>query len=142
MSFIEAQRAFVERLDRHRGILQKVSTAYCRDAASRGDLRQEIVVQLWRSYGRFDEGGRFSTWMYGIALNTAISFARSRNRKDARVALAEPAILERIPDSTGEPQDERIQCSAARAEDLRWPRACDEGAARRSACDAARGPAV
>jgi RNA polymerase sigma-70 factor, ECF subfamily len=66
-------------------------------------------VQLWRSYGRFDEDGRFSTWMYRIALNTAISFARSRNRKDARVALAEPAILERIPASTGEPQDERIE---------------------------------
>ncbi|MGB6952913.1 MAG: RNA polymerase sigma factor [Candidatus Cybelea sp.] len=114
MSFIEAQRAFVERLDRHRGILQKVSTAYCRDAASREDLRQEIVVQLWRSYGRFDEGGRFSTWMYGIALNTAISFARSRNRKDARVALAEPAILERIPDSRASGRAYPMQRGAGR----------------------------
>jgi len=72
-----AQGAFLTSLDRHRGILFKVADAYCRDAASREDLVQDIVLQLWRAYPRFDDRARFSTWMYRIAVNVAISFYRS-----------------------------------------------------------------
>jgi RNA polymerase sigma factor (sigma-70 family) len=79
----DAQTAFVECLDRHRGILIKVAGAYCRDLAGREDLIAEIVAQLWRAYGRFDERAAFSTWMYRIAVNVAISFRRAEMRKTA-----------------------------------------------------------
>ncbi|HEY4432869.1 MAG TPA: sigma-70 family RNA polymerase sigma factor, partial [Candidatus Cybelea sp.] len=103
--------------DRHRAILHKISSAYCSEPASREDLRQEIIVQLWRSYPRFDERLAFSTWMYRVALNVAISYARRRRRTDARrrrrtdarVELAEPAIIETLSASPAAPQDERIE---------------------------------
>jgi len=92
----DAQVSFVDRLDRHRGILVKVAGAYCRDAAGREDLTAEIVAQLWRAYGRFDERAAFSTWMYRIAVNVAISFHRTEVRKAGNVEPAEPAILETL----------------------------------------------
>ena len=75
------QHRFEELLREHRKIIFKVVTIYARNAADRNDLAQEICVQLWRSFGSYDEGrARFSTWMYRIALNVAISKLR-RDRK-------------------------------------------------------------
>jgi RNA polymerase sigma factor (sigma-70 family) len=93
----DSQAAFVDRLDRHRGVLVKVAGAYCRDALGREDLIAEIVAQLWRAYGRFDERAAFSTWMYRIAVNVAISFHRSELRKSRNVEPAEPAFLATLP---------------------------------------------
>jgi RNA polymerase sigma factor (sigma-70 family) len=93
----DAQTAFVDRLNRHRGILIKVANAYCRDPAGYEDLIAEIVAQLWRAYGRFDERAAFSTWMYRIAVNVAISLRRSQMRTAKNVEPAEPAILEMLP---------------------------------------------
>lgn len=93
----DAQTAFVDRLNRHRGILITVAGAYCRDIAGREDLIAEIVAQLWRAYSRFDERAAFSTWMYRIAVNVAISFRRTEMRKTRNVEPAEPAILEMLP---------------------------------------------
>ena len=62
----DVQAAFADRLDRHRGILVKVAGAYCRDAAGREDLIAEIVAQLWRAYGRFDERAAFSNWSFRL----------------------------------------------------------------------------
>ena len=51
---------------------------------------QEISLQLWRSYPGYDPARRFSTWMYRVALNTAITFARSRRTRETHVvALAD-----------------------------------------------------
>ena len=64
-------------LEQHRKIVLKVASRYCRDADERRDLAQEITMQLWRAFPSYDEARPFSTWMYRIALNVAISFARS-----------------------------------------------------------------
>ncbi len=63
-------------LDTHKGILYKVANAYCPRAEDRHDLIQEMSLQVWRSYPSFDGRCKFSTWMYRIALNVAISFHR------------------------------------------------------------------
>jgi RNA polymerase sigma factor (sigma-70 family) len=63
-------------LDAHKGILYKVANSYCPRVEDRSDLIQEISLQVWRSYPRFDGRCKFSTWMYRIALNVAISFHR------------------------------------------------------------------
>ncbi|HEX8616766.1 MAG TPA: sigma-70 family RNA polymerase sigma factor [Thermoanaerobaculia bacterium] len=73
-----ANSTFEELLAQHGAILTKVTSAYCRDRHDREDLAQEIVLQLWRSFGRYDSRLRFSTWMYRVAMNVAISHYRAR----------------------------------------------------------------
>ena len=100
--------AFVDRLDRHRGIILRIASAYCRNQADREDLAQEIVAQLWRSYARFDERSSFSTWMYRVAVNVAISFLRTESRKRGNLVSADAGILEAIPQADEPQSDERL----------------------------------
>lgn len=72
---------FLALVEEHKGILYKVANGYCKNRDDRGDLIQEIVIQLWRSFPRFDGRSRFSTWMYRISLNVAISAHRSAARR-------------------------------------------------------------
>lgn len=74
-------QAFVELLQRHRGIVFKVAGSYARDAHDRDDLAQEIAAQLWRAWPKYDPARPFSTWMYRIALNVAISHLRSETHR-------------------------------------------------------------
>ncbi|HEY1333762.1 MAG TPA: sigma-70 family RNA polymerase sigma factor, partial [Myxococcaceae bacterium] len=69
---------FVALLGEHGRMLRQVANAYARSAPDRADLEQEVVAQLWRAFPRYDERRSFSTWMYRIALNVAISHARRR----------------------------------------------------------------
>jgi len=94
LSKASAQDRFLTMLDEHKKILYKVASSYCRSTADRPDLVQEIVVQLWRSFDRYDESYRFSTWMYRIALNVAISFYRGEARRSRHTVPAEDSILE------------------------------------------------
>jgi RNA polymerase sigma-70 factor (ECF subfamily) len=80
MSNPRAHDQFLTLLDQHRRILFKIANLYGRSPADREDLVQEIILQLWRSFTRYDERYRFSTWMYRIALNVAISFCRKERR--------------------------------------------------------------
>ena len=72
---------FLARLENHKRILFKVAYMYCRDRDDRQDLVQEMLIQCWRSYERFDERVQFSTWMYRIAVNVAITHYRSERRR-------------------------------------------------------------
>lgn len=107
MSTHASQAAFVERLESHRGILLKVANTYCRDRTAREDLIQETILQLWRAYPRYDGRAAFSTWMYRIAVNVAISFHRSQMRHGRNIVPAKGSILESLADSTEQP-DERL----------------------------------
>jgi RNA polymerase sigma-70 factor (ECF subfamily) len=105
------QRRFEPLLQEHRGIVFKVAGLYSRNAADREDLVQEISVQLWRSFASYDESrAKFSTWMYRIALNVAISQARHARWSDSdRFEPLETHHLETV--GGGEPiaeQDERL----------------------------------
>ena len=77
----EHRGEFIARLEKHQRILFKVAYMYCRDREDRQDLVQEILIQVWRSYARFDERVQFSTWMYRIAVNVAITHYRSESRR-------------------------------------------------------------
>jgi RNA polymerase sigma-70 factor (ECF subfamily) len=87
------QDRFLGLLDENRKILFKVAGSYARGAEDRQDLVQEMVVQLWRSFDRYDPALRFSTWMYRIALNVAISFLRSESRRARTFVAGEDEIL-------------------------------------------------
>ena len=71
------QERFEGLLAEHTNIVFKVANTYSRHPEDRRDLAQEIRMQLWRAFPSYDPERRFSTWMYRIALNVAISHARS-----------------------------------------------------------------
>jgi RNA polymerase sigma-70 factor (ECF subfamily) len=77
----DTRQAFGALLEQHRGIVFKVANTYARDAEDRADLAQEIAAQLWRAWPGYDPARTFSTWMYRIALNVAISFLRGDGRR-------------------------------------------------------------
>lgn len=97
----------LQRIQDNKGILYKISNSYCRDAGDREDLMQEMVYQLWRSGQRFDETQKFSTWMYRIALNVAISFYRKANRNGITLTLDTEAHFAEEP--ANEVLEERIE---------------------------------
>lgn len=74
----EPAAAFENLLAAHRGIILKVASTYCRDPHDRADLAQDIALQLWRAFPAFSQARPFSTWMYRIALNVAISNRRKQ----------------------------------------------------------------
>ena len=74
-------QTFLDVVDSHKGIIYKVSRAYCRKEADRQDLVQEILLQLWFSFNKYDEQFALSTWIYRIALNVSISYLRKEYRR-------------------------------------------------------------
>lgn len=94
MSKPAVEDTFVALLEEHKRILYKIAASYCRNPADRQDLVQEMVVALWTSFGRYDDRCRFSTWMYRIALNVAISFVRSEVRRTRHTVPARESVLE------------------------------------------------
>ncbi|SDK97531.1 RNA polymerase sigma-70 factor, ECF subfamily [Catalinimonas alkaloidigena] len=82
------ESAFLELLSQHQGILHKIGRMYAREAEEREDLMQEMVLQLWRSLPSYRAELPFSTWMYRVALNTAITYVRKTTRRPALVPLA------------------------------------------------------
>ena len=87
---------FLARIERHAGIVRKVALSYSRNAADRRDLEQEIVAQLWKSYGGFDGQRPFATWMYRVALNVAISIARSQRWREPEATSLEDHAIEML----------------------------------------------
>ncbi len=77
------EKEFIEIIQKNQGIIHKVCNIYCDVREDRNDLFQEIVAQLWKSYPSFRKESKFSTWMYRVALNTAItSFKKTKRRPD------------------------------------------------------------
>jgi RNA polymerase sigma-70 factor (ECF subfamily) len=95
-------------LDEHKKILYKVANLYSRNHEDRDDLAQEIMVQLWRSFASFDGRVQFSTWMYRIALNVAISNYR-RESKRKRCVLSDEEQLLKAVDTSSTDRSEELQ---------------------------------
>ncbi|AEI50650.1 RNA polymerase sigma factor [Runella slithyformis] len=89
---------FLEILRANQGVLVKVCTMYCADAETRRDLYQEIILQLWRSFPTYRKEAKISTWLYQVALNTAITDFRRSRKQGVRLELSEQ--LGQIPDTS------------------------------------------
>jgi RNA polymerase sigma-70 factor (ECF subfamily) len=72
----EIEKDFVTKIQNHQGILHKICFVYLNNKTNKEDLYQEIVLQLWKSYPSFRNESKFSTWMYRVALNTAVTFSK------------------------------------------------------------------
>jgi RNA polymerase sigma factor (sigma-70 family) len=76
----ELEHQFVSNLERDQNIVHKICRIYTNDQSSHNDLFQEITIQLWKAYPKFRGEAKFSTWMYRVALNTAITLYRKKKR--------------------------------------------------------------
>ena len=74
------EKKFINLINEHQGLIHKVCIMYESERDIRNDLFQEIVLQLWKSFPTFRGEAKITTWMYRIALNTAISGYRKQTR--------------------------------------------------------------
>jgi len=86
------QAEFVQLIREHNGLIQKVCNLYAATLQDRQDLYQEIIIQLWRAVPKFRGDSKLTTWMYRVALNTAISDYRKQQRI---VPMAEIDLINR-----------------------------------------------
>ena len=93
--------AFGTLLQRHSGIVFKIANSYARGADDRADLAQEIAAQLWHAWPKYDPARSFSTWMYRVALNVAISHLRERSTRQQHDAVPLDDGMLEVADSTG-----------------------------------------
>ncbi|MEN8138590.1 MAG: RNA polymerase sigma factor [Bacteroidota bacterium] len=96
---------FLQLTHKHQGIIHKICYLYCKSKADKDDMYQEIILQLWKSYSSFKSKSAFSTWMYRVALNTAITMTNKQK------------ILIRSDKSTIIPVD--LECTVGLSEDVK-----------------------
>jgi RNA polymerase sigma factor (sigma-70 family) len=75
------QTRFLQLIEENKGILFKICKIYQDDADDRNDLLQEMTLQLWLVFDSFRGESKFSSWMYRVALNTAIVFFKKQKRR-------------------------------------------------------------
>jgi RNA polymerase sigma factor (sigma-70 family) len=103
----EAEKQFEKHIRESELLIYKVCRMYAYTSADREDLFQEIVIQLWKAYANFKGESKFSTWLYRVALNTAITGLR---KKKDFIESREPAQLpEHIDDENAGREEELLQ---------------------------------
>ena len=104
----EAEKQFEKHIREHELLLHKVCRMYAYTNADRQDLFQETVIQLWKAFPAFKGDSKLSTWMYRIAINTAIT--RLRKQKNFITSYEPNGFPEQASDdSTGVMEEEKLQ---------------------------------
>jgi RNA polymerase sigma factor (sigma-70 family) len=103
----ETEKQFEKLIKANELLILKVCRVYAYTVADRQDLFQEIVIQLWKAYPRFKGDSKFSTWMYRVAINTAISGLRKEKHF---ISSYEPATLpgDLPDDSNNDAKEEQL----------------------------------
>lgn len=100
---------FIEVIKDNQKLIFKICYSYCSNPENRKDLQQEILMQLWNSFSKFDGRVKVSTWIYRIALNTAISYYRTDcKHKNKNVTIDASIISLSIFEYDSSDQDEKI----------------------------------
>jgi len=71
---------FLQTIEKNRAIIYKVALLYTRSVEDRKDLMQEIILQLWKSFEKFENRSSISTWLYRVAMNTAFHHLKKDKR--------------------------------------------------------------
>jgi RNA polymerase sigma-70 factor, ECF subfamily len=105
------EQRFLNLISENRSRILKVCRVYAWNSADQDDLYQEILFQIWRGLPGLKEIQFAGTWLYRVAINTAISFVRKRAIRSDRVVYVEHAHLTRTIESqqtTEHNNDDRI----------------------------------
>ena len=104
------QRVFEQWIEEHKGVVLKVVRVHAANVADQDDLFQDIAFQLWRSIPSFQGKAKVSTWIYRVALNTAMVWHRSQNKqrhsREPMYVVNEPSGLEASPCKSLEQHEE------------------------------------
>jgi RNA polymerase sigma factor (sigma-70 family) len=103
------KEAFLKLIRDNQRIIFKICNGYCKNKAEREDLSQEIIYHLWKSAKNYKPEFKFSTWMYRVALNVAISFYRRKlTRPEIIFPEAYPEVVDHayIPDASDDKMHE------------------------------------
>jgi len=105
---VELEQQFEKQIKEHELLIRKVCRMYAFAGADRQDLFQDIIIQLWQAYPKFKGDAKFSTWLYRVAINTAITGLR---RKKNFITSYEPANLPAhfSDDNSSHAEEERLQ---------------------------------
>jgi RNA polymerase sigma-70 factor, ECF subfamily len=76
---LKVEKEFIELINKHQGILHKICNIYFYRNPNKEDYYQEILIRLWKAYPSFRNQSAFSTWLYRVAINTAIDLVRKQN---------------------------------------------------------------
>lgn len=102
-----AHQVFISYIEQNKGIIYKIAKSFNRDEEDEKDLVQEIIFQLWRAFPRFEPQYKFSTWMYRIALNVAISsYRKERRAQKSVIPITDGMISFALEDDTS--QDDNL----------------------------------
>lgn len=103
----EAEKQFERHIQENELLIYKVCRMYAYTDADRQDLFQEIVIQLWKAFPKFKGQSKFSTWLYRVAINTAITGLR---RQKNFIDSYEPGTLpQQVADTTSPEEEDRLK---------------------------------
>lgn len=113
---MDKEQDFVDRIKQHEGVIFKITSVYTDHRADQMDLYQEIVYQLWKGFGSFRNESKFSTWMYRVALNTAISHLKKKKRSPDAVPIDQ--VVVKMTESYDPVFEERLKLLYAHIKEL------------------------
>lgn len=87
------KETFINLIEANQGIINKTVFLYADDPEDRRDLKQEIISQAWGSFGSFRGDAKFSTWLYRVATNVAISTLKKAKRAGRKEVVTEGASV-------------------------------------------------
>ena len=102
------QDHFLKILEENKGILYKIANTYSNDREDQKDLVQEMTFQLYRSFDKYDNRFRWSTYIYRIALNVAISYYRKEKSSTRTTSISESVLELPDPDSLAQSEPEHL----------------------------------
>jgi RNA polymerase sigma-70 factor (ECF subfamily) len=100
------EESFTREIALNEGLIWKICRLYGQTEDDRKDLFQEILIQTWRSFEQFRGESKFSTWLYRVALNTAISGLR---KKKKAITIVQKDVIPEMADLSPPPDREQMQ---------------------------------
>lgn len=103
------ENKFTQLIQENQGIVHKICRIYTDSPEAHEDLFQEIVLQLWKSFNSFKGESKFSTWMYRVSLNTAITLIRKKNKTIETSSIDRQSFFDIRSNDEDEEKEERLR---------------------------------
>ncbi len=99
------KKEFTKLLQENQGIIHKVCNIYFYNRPEKEDYVQEVIVEVWKAFPNFKRQSKFSTWMYRVALNSAIDILRKEKNQLQYINLTQSEL--EIPDKQSNKESEK-----------------------------------